>query len=354
MRKTNDPRPAMLKKLLKAVLVLTVLGLVAGGTGAWLMFSANTPAFEGTRSVKIPPGTGFETMLDSLDANGILDARTTFSWMAKLTGWGDQIKAGHYAFESGRSNYDLLNTLRKGLQTPIRLTIPPGTRPEVVAAVAGRDMAFDAEAFRAALRDPALAAELDTDTLHLFSYMLPETYFFYWLTDAPTVVRRIKQEFDAFFTDEMRQRAQGRGLSVDAVLSLAAIVEWETSVDEEKPRVAGVYLNRLEKHWLLQADPTVQYAVLEREGQKRRLFNRDYQIDHAFNTYRFVGLPPGPVTNPSPASIRAVVDAEEHNYMFFVAKPGGGHTFNATLAGHNRDAARFHRYIREQRRQNGE
>ncbi len=344
----------MFKKLFKAVLVLAVVGLIAGGAGAWVIFSANTPAFEGTRDVKIPPGASFETALDSLDAGGILASRGTFETIARLTGWGDQIKAGYYAFESGQSNYDLLNTLRKGLQTPVRLTIPPGTRTDVVARVAGRNMAFDADDFRAALRDPALAEELGTDTLHLFSYMLPETYFFYWLTDAPTVVRRIKQETDRFITDEMRQRARSRGLSVEDVLSLAAIVEWETSVVEEKARVAGVYINRLEQNWPLQADPTVQYAILAREGQKRRLFNRDYKINHPYNTYLFTGLPPGPVTNPSPSSIRAVVDAEKHGYMFFVAKPGGGHTFNSTLAGHTRDAAVFHRYMREQRRRAGD
>ena len=341
----------MLKTLLKGALVLTLVGLAIGGTGAWMMFSPNTPLYEGTRTVKIPSGTGFEAALDSLDANGILASRQQFVWMARSTGWGDQIKAGYYAFESGQSNYDLLNTLRKGLQTPIRLTIPPGTRPEVVAAVAGRDMAFEADDFLRALKDPALADELGTDTLHLFSYMLPETYFFYWLTDAPTVVRRIKQQADKFFTEDMRNRARQRNLSVDAVLSLAAIVEWETSVVEEKARVAGVYINRLEQNWPLQADPTVQYAILAREGQKRRLFNRDYEIKHPYNTYQFVGLPPGPVTNPSPSSIRGVIDAEKHNYMFFVAKPGGGHTFNSTLSGHTRDAARFHRYMREQRRQ---
>ena len=344
----------MFKKLLKVALVLMVVGLLAGGAGAWMMFKPNTPAFEGTRGVKIPPGTRFEAALDSLDAGGILQTRGTFETMARLTGWGDQIKAGYYTFESGQSNYDLLNTLRKGLQAHIRLTIPPGTRPEVVAKVAGRNMAFDADAFLAALNDPALAEELGTDTRHLFSYMLPETYFFYWLTDAPTVVRRIKQEADNFFTDEMRQRARSRRLSVEAVLSLAAIVEWETSVVEEKARVAGVYINRLEQNWPLQADPTVQYAILAREGQKRRLFNRDYKINHPYNTYLFNGLPPGPVTNPSPSSIRAVIDAEKHSYMFFVAKPGGGHTFNSTLAGHTRDAAVFHRYMREQRRRAGD
>lgn len=342
------------KTLFKIILVLFLLGVLAAGTGAWMMFSPNTPVYEGERSVKIPPGSSFATVIDSLESTGLLARSSTFTWMGELTGWGSQIKAGHYAFEAGQSNYDLLNTLRKGLQTPIRLTIPPGTRPEVAAAVAGRDMAFEADDFLAALRDTTVASAAGTDTLHLFSYMLPETYFFYWLTDAPTVVKRIKDQFDNFYTETMVRKAESMGLSTDDVLNLAAIVEWETSVEEEKPRVAGVYLNRLRKSWPLQADPTVQFAILQSEGQKRRLFNSDYNINHPYNTYRIGGLPPGPVTNPSPSSIRAVVNAEKHNYMYFVAKPGGGHVFNTTLADHNRDARRFHEYMRERRREQGQ
>ena len=336
-----------MKILIKVGLALLLAGLLAGGAGAYLLFAPNTSVYEGERSVKIPPGTGFDAAVDSLDAAGVLGLDRSFRWVARATGWGSQIKAGHYTFEAGQSNYDLLNTLRKGLQTPIRLTIPPGTRPEVIAAVAGRDLYAGPEAFAAALRDPALAEALGTDTLHLFAYMLPETYFFYWLTDAETVVRRVKEQFDGFFDEAMRQKAEALNLSVGDVLSLAAIVEWETSVEEEKARVAGVYLNRLRRGWPLQADPTVQYAVIEREGQKRRLLFRDYDIQHPYNTYQFTGLPPGPVTNPSPSSIRAVLDAEEHDYMYFVARPEGGHAFNETLAGHNRDANRLRRYLRE-------
>ncbi len=343
----------MSKKLLRIGLILALAGLLAGVVGAWLIFGPNTLDYEGERSVKIPPGTGFAAVMDSLEAGGVLASRSTFALMANLTGWGSQIKAGHYAFERGQSNYDLLNTLRKGLQTPIRLTIPPGSRPEVVAAVAGRDMYFDADDFLAALRDPTLAGKLGTDTTRLFSYLLPETYHFYWLNDAPTVVRRIKQQFDTFYDADMRRRADSLRLSTDDVLSLAAIVEWETSVEAEKARIAGVYLNRLRRGWPLQADPTVQYAILQREGQKRRLLYRDYDLAHPYNTYRFQGLPPGPITNPSPSSIRAVIGAERHAYLFFVASPDGGHTFNTTLAGHNRDAARFHRYMQAQRQQQG-
>ncbi len=343
----------MLKRLLYLFLFLIMLGGMAAGAGAWLMYTPNTPNFEEGRSVKIPRGASFEQATDSLDAAGILRSRQYFTWAAKATGWGDQIKAGHYVIESGSSNYDLLSKLRRGLQEPIRLIIPPGSRPEVVAAVVGRDMGdFEKDDFLAALDDPALAAELGTNTAHVFSYLLPDTYNFYWLTDERTVIRRIKEYFDAYWTAERQQKAEAHGLSVEDVLNLAAIVEWESAHEPERPRVAGVYLNRLNtRGWRLEADPTVQYAILEREGQKRRLFNVDYQIVHPYNTYLIDGLPPGPVTNPSRSAIDAVLDAEEHNYMFFVAKGDGTHTFSRTLGEHVRAAREFHQLMRERRRQ---
>lgn len=341
----------MRKKIFIAVAFLGLVAVGAGALGYWMMYGVNTPAFEEARSVKIPPGSSFEAVVDSLQSGGILEQAGTFKAIAQLTGWKDQIKPGHYSFESGASNYDLLDTIRKGLQTPVRLTIPPGSRPEVVAKVIARQMNFSADDFLAALNDSTLAAEVGTDTLHLFSYMLPETYFIYWLSDAPTVVKKIKSEFDAFFTDEMKAGAKTQGLTVDEVLRVASIVEWETNHVPEKPRVAGVYLNRLKKRWRLDADPTVQYALLEIEGKRRRLFFRDYDIQHPYNTYQFRGLPPGPVTNPSPTSIQAVVNPEEHSYMFFVTKGDGSHTFTRTLREHVNASRAFHRMMQQRRRE---
>lgn len=337
----------MRPRLLIVLLVPAVLALA--GAGYWLAFAPNTPAFEGERSVKIPRDAGFEQAVDSLEAAGVLASRTSFTWMARLTGWGSQIKAGHYTFTAGTSNYGLLDKLRRGLQTPVRLTIPPGSRPEVVAAVAGRHMAFTSDDFLNALYDPELAATLGTDTTHLFAFMLPETYFFYWLTDARTVVREIKETFDAFYARERERAPHPPDLSPEEVVNLAAIVEWETDHEAEKPRIAGVYLNRLRDGWPLQADPTVQYAVLAAEGQKRRLFFRDYAIDHPYNTYGFRGLPPGPITNPSPSSIRAVLNAERHNYYFFVANGDGTHTFSRTIREHNRAAEAYRQRMRQRR-----
>ena len=272
--------------------------------------------------------------------------------MGYATGWARQMKPGYYAFESGTSTYDLLDRIRKGLQTPVRVTIPPGTRPGVVAAVLRRDLDVDSTAFRAALRNPKVLEELKTDSLHLFGYMLPETYQIYWGSSAEAVVKRLKREFDRFFTDEMRQQAADKNLTIAEVVRLASIVQWEARIEDEKPTVAGVYLNRLRIGMPLQADPTVQYALMQMDGGRmRRLLFRDYEVNHPYNTYRYGGLPPGPINNPDPASIRAVLKPEPHSYLYFVADGSGRHRFSRTLAEHNRAADDYRRLMRQRRRE---
>lgn len=341
----------MRKKLLIAVGLLIVLGLIGLGLGYWIVLAPNTADYEEPRSVFIPRAADFDAAVDSLAESGVLDDRQTFAWVAQATGWGGQIKAGHYRITSGASNYDILQTLRRGLQDPVRVTIPPGSRPEVVAAVAAKYMAFDQQDFLQALRDTTLAADLGTDTTHLFGYMLPETYQFYWLNDAPTVVRKIKRQFDRFYQRELQAGADSLGLSKAELTNLAAIVQWETGVSGEKATVAGLYLNRLDNGWPLQADPTVQYGLLEVEGQKRRLFTRDYELEHPYNTYNFRGLPPGPITNPAKSTLRAVAHPEDHGYYFMVAHPDGGHTFSRTHREHinatNRNLSEINRRRRE-------
>ena len=333
--------------------LLAVLGVAAllGIIGFWIVFGPNTRIYSGERSLKIPPGTGFAAVVDSLRSSGILQSKDTYGLVAKLTGWGGQIKAGHYVFESGASNYDMLNKLRKGLQEPIHLTIPPGTRPEVVAAVAGKEMYFTREDFMSSLAE--LADEMGTDTQHLFGYMLPETYFVYWLTEAKPTVAKVVQQFDAFYERELKSRADSLGLSKDDLVTLASIIEWETSNEQEKATVAGVYVNRLRIGMKLDADPTIQYVVMAREGQKRRLLYEDYRIEDPFNTYLRAGLPPAPITNPSPSSLRAAASPEKHQYLYFVATGDGTHKFSRTLAEHNRAAREYHDLMR-QRRAGGE
>jgi len=326
--------------------VLLLFGLLAWGAA----FAPNTPTFEGERTAKLPPGSGFETITDSLDAAGVLASPLTFRIVGTVTGWRRDIRAGHYAFASGASNVDLLDALRTGREAPIRVRIPAGTRPEVAAATAAQEMRFTTDDLLTALRDTALAEALEVPPGALFPYLLPDTYHFSWLTPPSRVLRSIKQTFDARWTDDWQAQADSLGLSQHEVLTLASIVEWETGVEGEKARVAGVYLNRLDRGMRLQADPTVQYALFEAEGQPRRLLFVDYDIDHPYNTYQIDGLPPGPLTNPSRSSIEAILYAEAHDYLYFVAHIDGGHTFSRTLREHNRAARAFHEAVRQQRR----
>ncbi len=334
-----------MSRSLRNVLVIVVLILIVfAAGGGYAVFGPNTPAFEGKRGVKIPPGSAFETVLDSLSSSGVIASPVMLGLLGNATGWGDQVKAGYYEFEAGASSFDVLSTLRRGLQTPIRVRIPQGSRLERIAEVAGREMAFGPETFYDALRSDSLADAVGVPTPYVLGVLLPDTYFFYWLTPPEEVVEKIKRAFDRVI-DENGPPPQG--LTPLEVATLASLVEWETNVDAEKPRVAGVYLNRLRIGMKLDADPTVQFGVQEREGQKRVLLFRDYQLDHPYNTYRFVGLPPGPVTNPSASSIRAVLAPEQHDYLYFVASAAldGTHAFSTTLAEHNRKAEAFRRAI---------
>ncbi len=336
------------KRLLIAAIALLLL--VAAGV-YYAAFAPVTSNYQDERDVFIARQSTLGQVTDSLSEAGILSSAGRFEFVARATGWGDQIKAGFYSIGSGSSAIDILQTLRKGLQTPVKVLIPPGVTPEVAAASAARNMEFSADEFLHALRDISLAEEAGTDTTRLPGFLLPDTYNFYWQTPPSTVIKEIKSTLDSFYTSATTNDVHGLGLSKEDVVTLASIVEWETAVEEEKPTVAGVYLNRLRDGWMLDADPTVQYAIIQSEGQKRRLFFRDYKIDHPYNTYRNRGLPPGPVTNPSRSSIQAVLQPEDHGYYFFVANIDGSHTFSRTLREHVRAANRFHEAARLRRQQ---
>lgn len=345
-----------MKLLLRLSLAALALGLAGALLAYWLLFMPNTPDYDGFRGAKLPQGAGFETIADSLERTGVLASRTSFDWAATVTGWGRQLKPGYYRFEEGARNWDILRKIRSGRQDPVRVTVPPGTRPGVLAAVLRRDLDADSAAVREALDDPDFAAELGTDTAHLFGYMRPNSFDIYWTTDARGAVRRLKQEWDRFWTDAMQAQADALGLSRDEVVTLASIVEWEARQREERPRIAGVYLNRLlgrtrAGRMRLQADPTVQYALMQSEGGRmRRLLFADYEFPSPYNTYLIDGLPPGPINNPSESSVRAVLDAEEHDYLYFVATGDGDHAFSRTLREHNNAAARYRALMRERRR----
>lgn len=340
------------------LLVLVALALIGAGVVAWLAFLPNTADADAPYSVKIPAGTSFEVALDTLESVGALRSRNSMRLFGDLTGWGEQVKTGHYYIEPGMSNWAVLDKIRKGLQDPIRITIPPGSRPERTARVLRNQLGTDSAAVATLLRDPAFADSLGTDVAHLHGRMLAETFDMYWTDDAETAIRRIHDRYERFWTPERRARAEELGLTPDEVVTVASIVEWEARKPEERRRIAGVYLNRLlgltsSGTMRLQADPTVQFALMEEGGEPRmrRLLFRDYTFPSAYNTYRIDGLPPGPITNPSDGTIDAVLNFEDHDYLFFVADGTGGHDFSRTVSEHNAKARRWSQWLSEQVRQ---
>ncbi|HEX8297734.1 MAG TPA: endolytic transglycosylase MltG [Rubricoccaceae bacterium] len=346
-----------MKKLLFPIVALALLG--AGGV-VWLAFLPNVPDRAATAeadapySLRLPPGTDFETALDSLDSAGALGSRTSLRLFGSLTGWGEQVKTGHYNITPGMSNWALLDKVRKGLQDPIRITIPGGLTPERFGRVLERQLGTDSAAVVRALRDPALADSLGTDTANLFGHMRANTYDILWTTNARRAVSRIHGWHDRYWTDEKVAQARALGLTPDQAITMASIVEWEAQKPSERPRIAGVYLNRLlgrtsSGTMRLQADPTVQYALMAAgEPTMRRLLFVDYRTPSPYNTYLIDGLPPGPINNPSDDTIDAVLNNERHEFLYFVADGTGGHDFSRTVSEHNAKAARWSQFMREQ------
>lgn len=336
----EESKPRRRKWLLPVLGVLGVLILV----GAYFLFAGNTQNYDGKKGVKIPIGKGFTGVITAMKDAGVLDNETTFSALATVTGWRTKMKGGYYEFASGTSNYEMLTRIKNGDQTLLKLTILPGIRPKKFAEILEKKLEIPPAETIAALRNVAFARDIGTDTTHLFGYMMPETYFVHYGSTAKQVIKRIKRDFDLAFTPEMETQAKRFNLTVPQITTLASIVEWEARQNSEKPRIAGVYMNRLQKGMLLQADPTVQYALMQTDGGiMRRLLFRDYQFDHPYNTYIHAGLPPGPLNNPSMEAVKAACNPEKHDLLFFVAKGDGSgtHTFSRTLGEHEANADEY-------------
>lgn len=267
-------------------------------------------------------------------------------WASKTLGWR-RFQAGRYELEGEYSFYDLFAKLGRGIQDPTRVVVIPGTDKGRISRTLAHQLRPDSSEFAAIFSDSSeIAKENNLSGEALFARMLPNSYDMYWTARANNVVERLLGEFEQRVTSGLADEIESHDLTLDEVLILASIVEWEARDNTEKPRISGLYQNRLERGMLLQADPTVLYAL----GERRRLLFADYRFDHPYNTYQNPGLPPGPITNPDLSSIRAVLFPEEHNYLYMVATPEGTHQFSRTFQEHQQASAEWRRWLREQYR----
>lgn len=286
-----------------------------------------------TRSVRVmvPAGSSFSAAVDSLERAGVITSPRLFRFYASARGRDRELKAGTYLFEPGSSWNDVLDALTRGKGLVHTVTIPEGFSLASISQTMGRVLAVPPESILVAATDSALRRRLDVPTPTLEGYLFPDTYTFAAGTTPQEAVRALVSRFERVWKPEWNSRLQELAMSRHDILTLASIIEKEARLAEERPVISGVYHNRLRIGMLLQADPTVQYALGKHVD---RVLYKDLEIDSRYNTYKHAGLPPGPIASPGVASIEAALFPANVPYLYFVAHPDGHHEFRRTYAEH--------------------
>jgi UPF0755 protein len=336
------------RRLLAAA--LGVAGLAGVAALAWHHETRAVRLAPGAPPVKlvVPPGASAGAIGRKLEALGLVRHPLLFVALVRSKGVGGQLKAGEYALEGPMSLEDMVGVLARGEVVRNDVTIPEGRTIEETAALVGK-AGVDAEAFLEVARDPGPIHDLDPEAESLEGYLFPDTYHVPLASDpARALVRRMLQRFREVIEPEL-PRIEKQGLSLREVVILASLVELETAAVEERARIAGVFLNRLEKRMLLQTDPTIIYALKQEGRWDGNIRRRDLEMESPYNTYRHPGLPPGPIGSPGREAILAVLDPEETRDLYFVSRNDGTHHFSETLREHNRAVDRYQRRRRRSR-----
>ena len=293
------------------------------------------------RLFDVHPGNTFASVARRLEDEGLIRDARLATWLARYNEMDGRLHVGQYELSPHQSTQDILEVITQGRVKTWRVTLPEGSRADEIADRLAASGLVDGEQFKAALRNPALAEELDVPTTDFEGYLYPDTYWLPQGLSPEEVVRILVGQFDRVWEAEIRTQAEETGLSRNEVVTLASIVEKETGKPEERRMVAGLYSNRLRKGMLLQADPTIIYPITAGKPLGRRIRQSEIQAVNGYNTYTMVGLPKGPITNPGRDSIAAVLDPAETGALFMVADGSGGHVFADTLQEHNANVAKW-------------
>jgi len=306
-----------------------------------------SPAFKTDKVtyLYIDEKTDYETILHQLETQSQIKDIHLFRQLASFMKYPQNIKIGKYEIQPQLNYLELIRMLRNGNQIPVKLTFNNIRLKKDFVERIGSQLMFGQKALSEKLNDPAVCRSLGFDTTTIMSMFIPNTYQVYWTIPVNRFLERMKKEYTGFWTDERLKKAQAIPLSPVEVSVLASIVEEETAAQSEYPVVAGLYINRLRKGMLLQADPTVKFAVGDFE--LRRILNTHLEVNSPYNTYKNQGLPPGPIRIPSIAGIDAVLNYTHHNYLYMAAKgdSSGRHNFAVTLSEHNQNAEKYHQML---------
>ena len=346
------PKPHFRRNIL---LVITAIILLAGYLALKPIKAFLLPAVSDNIAddhVYIPTGATFEEVVQLLKQGGYINDEDNFRWLAAQMKYKkDKMRAGRFEVKPRWSNRQLIQQLRNGEQAPIKVILNNERLPEEVAGKVARFIEADSLSLLTVFRDNEFLRQYNLTDQTLLTAFIPNTYEMYWNTDAKSFVGKMVKEHDMFWSKNDREaKAKALGLSKQEVYVVASIVERETNAIVEKPTIAGVYLNRLSIGMKLQADPTSVFAT--RDFTARRVTDYHTNFDSPYNTYRYKGLPPGPISMASIPSLEAVLSPDQHRYLYFCAKPddSGTHAFAESFAAHKVNADRFQAYIRQRNR----
>ena len=340
----------LLEKRKKFVLVFLIAGSVLGISLTFyfyqVFFSANTLVeSDQPYLLKVPSNTVYKNVVDQLYEEKVINDAVSFGFVAKILGYQEAVKPGLYTIEPKMSNLQLVRMLRSGQQTPVRVTFNTIRTKEDLAEKISANLEVSKEQFLELLQDSDYIRKYGFEEETVMSLFIPNTYEFWWDTSAEELFERMHKEYQIFWTDARKQKAQDLGLSQQEVSTLASIVQAESQKSDERPKIAGVYLNRLRIGMPLQADPTLVFAA--GDFSIKRLTAKQMAIDSPYNTYKYAGLPPGPINLPDINSLDAVLNFEKHSYLYFCAKEdfSGYHSFAVGYDEHLNNARRYQRAL---------
>ncbi len=291
----------------------------------------------------------YKTVSSRFEADSVLTSIKAFKWVSKKKNYIDNIKPGRYELTKGMTTNELVNMLRSGAQGPVNITFNNVRFKEELAGKVSKYIEADSVSILNLFSNEEQIKNWGFTTETFRTMFIPNTYEMYWTTSAQDFAERMHTEYQKFWNEERRTKAEALNISPAEVSILASIVQSETIKKEELPRVAGLYVNRLKRGILLQADPTVKYAV--GDFSIKRVLNKHLEIESPYNTYKYVGLPPGPICFPDISSINAVLNYEDHKFLYMCAKEdfSGYHNFARTLRQHNKNADKYRKALNDRR-----
>jgi UPF0755 protein len=340
----------LLEKRKKLILVFLIAGSVLGISLTFyfyqVFFSANTLVeSDQPYLLKIPSNSVYKNVVDQLYEERVINDAVSFGFVAKILGYQEAVKPGLYQIDPKMNNLQLVRMLRSGQQTPVRVTFNTIRTKEDLAEKISANLEVSKEQFLELLQDSVYIRKFGFEEETIMSLFIPNTYEFWWDTSAEELFERMHKEYQSFWTEARSQKAQDLGLSKEEVSTLASIVQAESQKSDERPKIAGVYLNRLRIGMPLQADPTLVFAA--GDFSIKRLTAKQMAIDSPYNTYKYAGLPPGPINLPDINSLDAVLNYEKHSYLYFCAKEdfSGYHSFAVGYNEHLNNARRYQRAL---------